>query len=132
MYPIRRQVNGESLPNPKNRMNGFLFDENLPVNIRFTPTFPVIHVSVLGKSPSDTQIWQFAKQNDLTIVTKDADFSDRFMVDASPPKVVHLRLGNMRQRAFHGFLASVWPTIETLIVDYELIDVYQDRIEAIK
>ena len=33
-------------------MNGFLFDENLPANIRFTPAFPVVHVSVLGESPS--------------------------------------------------------------------------------
>ena len=48
-------------------MNGFLFDENLPANLRFTPAFPVIHVSVLGKSPSDTQIWQYAKQSGLAI-----------------------------------------------------------------
>ena len=113
-------------------MNGFLFDENLPANIRFTPAFPVIHVSVLGESPSDTQIWQYAKQNGLAIVTKDADFSDRLMVEASPPKVVHLRFGNMRQRVFQAFLASVWSRIEALIVDHKLIDVYQDRIEAVK
>ena len=41
-------------------MNSFLFDENLPANLRFTPVFPVIHVSVLGDSPSDTQIWRYA------------------------------------------------------------------------
>ena len=111
-------------------MNGFLFDENLPINLRFTPAFPVIHV--LGEGPSDTQIWQYAKQNNLAIVTKDADFSDRLMVDAAPPKVVHLRFGNMRQRVFQAFLASVWSRIEALILDHKLIDVYQDRIEAIK
>ena len=69
-------------------MNDCLFDENLPANLRFTSAFPVIHVSVLGESPSDTQIWQYAKQNDLATVTKDADFSDRLMVEASPPKSV--------------------------------------------
>ena len=113
-------------------MNGFLFDEHLPVKIQFTPTFPVIHISALGASPSDTQIWQYAKDNDLAIVTKDADFSDRLMVDSSPPKVVHLRFGNLRKRAFHGFLASVWPKIETLLADHKLINVYSDRIEAVK
>ena len=111
-------------------MNGFLFDEHLPAKIQFTPSFPAIHVSVLGASPS--QIWQYAKQNDLAIVTKDADFSDRLMVDSSPPKVVHLRFGNLRKRVFHAFLASVWPKIETLLVDHKLINVYLDRIEAIK
>ena len=113
-------------------MNGFLFDENLPATLRFTPTFPVIHVSVLGKSLSDTQIWEYAKQNGLAIVTKDADFADRLMVDTSPPKVVHLRFGNMRQHVFQAFLASVWSNIEALIVDHKLIDVYQNRIEAIR
>ena len=54
------------------------------------------------------------------------------MVDPSPPKVVHLRFGNMRKQVFHAFLASVWSKIEALIVDHKLIDVYQDRIEAIK
>ena len=54
------------------------------------------------------------------------------MVEASPPKVVHLHFGNMRQRVFQAFLASVWSRIEALIVDHKLIDVYQDRIEAIK
>ena len=96
-------------------MNGFLFDEHLPANIRFTPSAPIVHVSILGVSPTDTQIWHYAKQNDLVIVTKDADFSDRFMVDSSPPKVVHLRFGNMRKRVFHEFLFGVWPTIEALL-----------------
>ena len=113
-------------------MKGFLFDEHLPAKIQFTPSSPVIHVSVLGASPSDTQIWQYAKDNHLAIVTKDTDFSDRLMVDSSPPKVVHLRFGNLRKRVYHAFLASVWPTIETLLIDHKLINVYLDRIEAIK
>ena len=113
-------------------MKGFLFDENLPAKIQFTPSFPVINVSILGKSPSDTQIWEYAKQNGLAIVTKDVDFSDRLMVDSSPPRVVHLRFGNMRKRVFHAFLASVWPKIEALVADHKLINVYLDCIEAVK
>jgi predicted nuclease of predicted toxin-antitoxin system len=113
-------------------MKGFLFDENLPSKVLFTPSLPIIHVSTLGDSPSDSQIWQYAKQKDLVIVTKDVDFSDRSMLDFSPPKVVHLRFGNMRKSAFHSFLASVWIEIEDLATDYKLINVYIDRIEAFK
>lgn len=112
-------------------MNGFLMDEHLPAKIEFAPSFPVIHVSSLGTSPTDTEVWKYAKQHDLAIVTKDADFSHRLMVDPSPPRVVHLRFGNMRKRVFHTFLAGIWTTIETLLVDYKLINVYLDRIEAI-
>ncbi|MTJ47634.1 DUF5615 family PIN-like protein [Dolichospermum sp. UHCC 0259] len=113
-------------------MNGFLFDENLPAKIRFTPSLPIIHVSALGESPSDTQIWQYAKDKKLVIVTKDADFSDRLMVDLFPPKVVHLRFGNMPKLVFHSFLADIWPQIETLVIDHKLINVYLDQIEAFR
>jgi predicted nuclease of predicted toxin-antitoxin system len=113
-------------------MNGFLFDENLPIKIQFTPSLPITHVSALGESPSDTQIWQYAKENRLVIVTKDVDFSDRLMLDLIPPKVVHLRIGNMRKRDFQLFLAKVWEQIESLSIDYKLINVYLDRIEAFR
>ncbi|MDJ0528781.1 MAG: DUF5615 family PIN-like protein, partial [Microcystis sp. M53600_WE12] len=52
----------------------------------------------LGRIPRDTEIWQYPKDKKLVIVTKDADFSDRLMLDFSPPKVVHLRFGNIRKR----------------------------------
>jgi predicted nuclease of predicted toxin-antitoxin system len=113
-------------------MKGFLLDEHLPSKIQFSPSFPTIHVSALGASLTDTQIWQYAKHNDLTIITKDADFSNRLMMDLSPPKVVHLRFGNMRKRVFHVFLARVWPKIETLLMDCKMINVYLDRVEVIK
>ena len=113
-------------------MNGFLFDENLPVKIQFTASLPIVHVSILGDSPSDTQIWQYAKERKLVIVTKDADFSDRMMVDLLPPKVVHLRFGNVRKRQFHSLLSRVWPEIEILVADHQLINIYLDQIEAFK
>lgn len=113
-------------------MNGFFFDENLPSKIQFTPSLPIIHVSILGDSPSDTHIWEYALKFGLVIVTKDVDFSDRLMLDLSPPKVVHLRFGNMRKSAFHSFLARVWSQIEDLVIDHKLINVYLDQIEAFK
>ena len=48
-------------------MNGFFFDENLPAKILFTSSLPIIHVSVLGRSPRDTEIWQYAKDKKLVI-----------------------------------------------------------------
>ena len=71
-------------------MNGFLFDENLPRNVKFTPSLPVTHVTELGDSLSDTEIWEYAKNHDLIIVTKDTDFSDRIIISSPPPRVVLL------------------------------------------
>jgi predicted nuclease of predicted toxin-antitoxin system len=54
-------------------MNGFLFDENLPTKIQFTPSLPVIHISILGDSPSDTLIWEYAKKGISLILRKCLD-----------------------------------------------------------
>lgn len=113
-------------------MKGFLFDENLPINIQFSPSLPVEHVTDLGESLSDTEIWEYAKANDLAVVTKDADFSDRIIISEPPPRIIHLRFGNMRKRDFHAFLARVWPRLEVLIKTHKLVNVYLDSIESIE
>jgi len=113
-------------------MKGFLFDENLPGRIKFTPSFSVTHVSTLGISLTDTEIWEYARLNDLTIVTKDVDFSDRIIISSPPPRVVHSRFGNMRKRDFHSLLTKIWPRVEELILTHRLVNVYINRIEAIK
>ncbi|HVU07994.1 MAG TPA: DUF5615 family PIN-like protein [Verrucomicrobiae bacterium] len=112
-------------------MKGFLFDENLPARLRFSPSLPVIPASKVGRNPSDSQIWEFARKHSLVIVSKDADFSDRIITNSPPPKVVHLRFGNLRKDDFHALLARVWPRIETLLKSHKLVNVYLDRLEGI-
>ncbi len=79
---------------------------------------------------ADTFIWDYATQNDLVIVTKDTDFSDRMLLASPPPRVVHIRLGNMRLRELHAYLANAWPQVEALLHTSKLIDIYPNRIEA--
>jgi predicted nuclease of predicted toxin-antitoxin system len=112
-------------------MKGFLFDENLPGKILFSPKLPVIAVSEIGSSPTDSQIWEFARKQELVIVSKDADFSDRIIIQQPPPWVVHLRFGNLRRKDFHALLHRVWPQVETLLKSHKLVHVYSDRLEGI-
>ncbi len=112
-------------------MKGFLFDENLPSQFKFVPTLPVTHATALGTQLEDSKIWAFAKQNDLVIVSKDADFSDRVMLAVPPPRVVHPVFGNLRRTAYHAYLASVWPKIESLIKHRKWVRVFLDRIESV-
>lgn len=112
-------------------MKGFLFDENLPRRIRFIPSRPVVHVEMLGPSPEDAAVWEWAKQRELVIVTKDADFSDRILLTQPPPWVVHLRIGNLQRADFHAFLTRIWPQVEALLPAHKLVNVYADRIEAV-
>ena len=112
-------------------MKGLLFDENLPTRLTFPPGLPVASVAGLGVSPSDTQVWEHARREELVIVTKDADFSGRIILHTPPPWVVHLRFGNLRRREFHALLARVWPQVEALLKTHKLVNVHADRVEGI-
>jgi predicted nuclease of predicted toxin-antitoxin system len=112
-------------------VKGYLFDENLPNRVRFHPSLPVFHARDLGEAATDSELWEYAKAHDLVIVTKDADFSDRMMASDPPPRVIHLRIGNLRRQAFHEFLERVWPRLETLLESNKLINVYLNHFETI-
>ena len=131
MHEVFLGADGKSFHRAESRVKGFLFDENLPRQITFRPYLPVTHVEALGKSPNDNAVWQHALDEELVIVTKDADFSDRILFTNPPPWVVHLRIGNMQRKDFHEFLAKVWPHVETLLPTHKLVNVYADRIEAV-
>lgn len=111
-------------------MKGYLLDENLPVGLTFQPSLPVNHARQFGANPTDSELWETARRHQLVIVTKDTDFSDRILVSAPPPWIVHLRFGNMRKADYHLFLQSVWPRVEALLPGSKLVCVYSDRLEA--
>ncbi len=112
-------------------MKGYLFDGNVPSLLRFSPKLPIVPLSKAGRNPSDSQIWEFARKHDLVIVSKDTDFSDRIMPSSPPPRVVHLRFGNLRRNEYHALLARRWPQIELLLKTNKLVNVYIDRLEGI-
>jgi predicted nuclease of predicted toxin-antitoxin system len=47
----------------------------------------------LGEA-DDLAVWDYARENDFIIVSKDEDFHQRSFLIGSPPKVVWPRLGN--------------------------------------
>ena len=113
-------------------MNGFLLDENLPLLPQLMSTLPTVHVrEVLSASSPDTDVWEYAKAHDLTIITKDSDFSDRIMVTEPPPRIVHLRVGNLRLKDLREFLQFVWVDIEALLANHKMVIVFEDRLEGI-
>ncbi len=54
-----------------------------------------LHVREVGlASADDLAVWEYAKRNELAIVSKDADFRQLSFLHGFPPKVVWLRVGN--------------------------------------
>jgi predicted nuclease of predicted toxin-antitoxin system len=43
---------------------------------------------------TDAEIWNYAKQQDYIIVSKDDDFRQRSFLSGAPPKVVWINVGN--------------------------------------
>jgi len=112
-------------------MKGWLLDQNLPARLTFAPSLPFTPATALGPNPTDSQLWLHAQAHRLAIVTKDADFSGRIILQTPPPWIVHLRFGNLSRRDYHATLARLWPQIESLLRAHKLINVYTDRVEAV-
>jgi predicted nuclease of predicted toxin-antitoxin system len=54
-----------------------------------------LHVREIGLDKAvDKDVWEYAKQNDFVIVSKDNDFQQLSLLYGSPPKVIWLRVGN--------------------------------------
>jgi len=75
-----------------------LFDENLSHKLvgLLDNLFPnSIHVRDVGlKAADDPLVWEYAKNNNLILVSKDADMHQRSFMFGHPPKVIWIRLGN--------------------------------------
>ena len=61
-------------------MRKFLIDENLPKTLQLQTKDKFIHVCDLGKQMTDSEIWEYAKQNNYIIITKDTDFFERIIL----------------------------------------------------
>lgn len=111
-------------------MAQFLIDVNLPYYFSLWNNDLYIHQKDINDEWTDEQIWNYAKENGLTIITKDSDFSNKILLKEPPPKVIHIRLGNMKIKDFFENISKVWPHVVELNSHHKLVNVYKDRIEA--
>ncbi|MCU0424354.1 MAG: DUF5615 family PIN-like protein [Candidatus Kapabacteria bacterium] len=96
-----------------------LLDANLPPQLaqRLRDLYPKSqHVrSVSLRNADDTAIWNYAKREGFTIVSKDSDFYHRSILLGFPPKVIWLKLGNCSTHLIEQTLrANV-----TLVLNFE-------------
>ena len=113
-------------------MKHLLIDENLPASLANLLPVPCSHATDIGQQPSDSELWRHARQHDWTILTRDTDFFDRIMLEGPPPKVIWVRLGNIRKADLESLLLRLWPAICKLLADADLIEVHPTALEAIK
>jgi len=113
-------------------MAGYLIDANLPRWFSLWADGSCQFVHDLDPAWSDSEIWRYAEEHRLTIVTKDADFSDRVLISTAGPSVIHVRVGNFKIADLHRRLSDVWAEVCRASGACRLVQVYRDRIETIE
>ena len=113
-------------------MMHLLIDENLPASLADHLPVSCSHATDLGDQPTDQQLWAHARDKQWVILTRDSDFFDRLMLDGPPPKVVWVRLGNIRRKDLEAMMRRLWPRIASLLVDADLIEVHEGSLETIR
>ncbi len=86
----------------------FLYDQNLSCRLiaDLRDLYPdSLHVRDIGmKESDDSDIWNYAAQNDYIIVSKDSDFHQLSFMYGHPPKVIWLQVGNCSTNMIRSLL----------------------------
>lgn len=110
----------------------YLIDENLPDYLKIWASEDYLHVTNISKSVSDNEIWKYALENNLIILTKDSDFHERILYRNPPPKVILFKLGNTSTPFLEEFLLRHWDEIQDMINSVKLVIVHKNKIEGLK
>ncbi|MEO6454310.1 MAG: DUF5615 family PIN-like protein [Ginsengibacter sp.] len=99
----------------------YLIDEGLPSDISFWNNPKFTHAVQLDNITYDTDIWQYARNNDLIIITSDTDFYYRAVASSISPKVVWIRADIIKIKKLNKFIERAWPKVERHLLSRSFI-----------
>jgi predicted nuclease of predicted toxin-antitoxin system len=112
-------------------MGRFLIGANLAYYFSMWRGPEYLHVHDLDASMPDLVLWQYAQERSVTIVTKDADFTDLILLQDPPPRVIHIKLGNMKLKVFYDTLHPIWKDMIFASENAKLVQVFKNRIVSV-
>ena len=110
----------------------YLVDVNLPKYFSFFNDTSFYFVSDLNLKMSDSEIWNYAIENQLIIITKDVDFFNRFLVSENPPKIIYFQVGNYSLKQLHEYFKLNWNKIISEIKEAKLIIAKESHFECVR
>ena len=113
----------------------FVIDAHLPKRIArvfIELGYDAIHTSELpeGNATDDAEIILIAA-NDGVVVSKDEDFYQSFLVYGKPPKLILVKVGNMRLRDLSALFVKIAPKLIDLLGQHDLLELHDDKIIVI-
>ncbi len=114
----------------------FIIDAHLPWAIcEFLKElgYQSLHTSELreGNNTSDEVITALAVEKNAIVISKDTDFYHKFLLKREPPKLVMVKVGNMRLRNLKVLFKTTLPLIIESLATHDLIELHQDKIIGI-
>jgi predicted nuclease of predicted toxin-antitoxin system len=109
----------------------YIVDVNLPKKFSFfnNPNFEF--VADIELTLSDSDIWKYALENDLVILTKDSDFYHRSILAKLRPKIVYFELGNRTLKQLHEYFTTNWPKIVNSLLNADLIVATRNTVDEL-
>ena len=87
------------------------------------------HVDNIGINvpAKDIEIWNYAKLNQMVIITNDEDFLNIQVLMGFPPKIVLLKTGNLKRKQVEDILLKIRQDICSLIEsnEYGLLEILE-------
>ncbi len=88
----------------------FLIDNNLSYRLTGylkSESIESVHIkNALSVFSEDIEIWEYARENNLAILTKDNDFNELSQLHSCLPEVIHLLCGNKSTSYIFNLIVS--------------------------
>jgi predicted nuclease of predicted toxin-antitoxin system len=93
----------------------FLVDAQLPPELArwiLARGTRAIHVADVGLLKADDRtLWEFARQHEATIISKDEDFVDHWLMDENPVALIWVRKRNCSNRVLLAWFEPLWADV---------------------
>lgn len=110
-----------------------LFDQNISHRIlKFIPKEYAESTTMKKEgliNATDLEIWEYAKNHNYIIVTQDSDFNDLNSLFGFPPKIIWVRMGNLKTLTIVNILIDYSSEIKRFIHDskYGCFEILKNR-----
>jgi len=114
----------------------FIIDAHLPKSIckeLESLSHEAIHTKdlELGNRTPDDKINEMAIKLNACVISKDEDFYRSFLLHRIPPKLVMVKVGNMRLKGLLELFKNALPQILDILSSHDLIELHNDKIIGI-
>ena len=114
----------------------FIIDAHLP---KVVCTYSIelghepIHTSdlMLGNKTADQDITKTADEENAVVISKDSDFYHSFLLFRKPPKLILVKVGNMKLAEVKALFHREAGQLLDLLGNHDLIELHKDQIIAI-